>query len=395
MASWRRPVHLLAAATWLAVLASLGAAGPAASAAAGAPDASPRSVVWTRTPTGDVGAGHNELLGVGYGGLVAWAVGDYYDGSSDRTLAERFTGRHWVVTNTPDVGPKHNQLSGVAGSSTSDVWAVGRYEPLQGQERTLAEHWDGHAWRIWPTPDQGAYHNELDAVVARGPDDVWAVGHWDLHATISDEALVEHFNGLRWSVVPCKHPAISHSGFTGLASVPGTHELWAVGYRIQGSVTRTFAELWNGRSWSIVATPNVGLSHNELDGVTAVSRNDAWAVGYSFLGTADRPLVEHWNGQRWSVVTIPASFAQHETLSGVVAVHANDVIAVGAVYYGTADRTVVLGWNGRHWSVQQSPDAGALHNTLNAVTSKASFPPIAVGVFYSGLADRTLAIRRG
>jgi hypothetical protein len=365
-----------------------------APSAAGASSNAHRAAHWILSAARSHGAGHNELLGVAYAGITPWAVGDFYDGRSDRTLVERYTGGTWSITPSPSVGTKHNQLDAIAGISTSDVWAVGRYEPLVGQERTLAEHWDGRHWKLSPTPNQGVYHNELDAVVARGPYDVWAVGHWDLHASISDEALVEHYDGVRWRVVPCKHPALSHSGFTGLAAVPGTRSLWAVGYRTQGGVTRTLAEHYDGLHWTIVSTPNLGLSHNELDGVTALSPTNVWAVGFAFLGTVDRPLVEHFDGRHWSVVGTPASGALHETLAAVAAAGPHDVVAVGTAYFGAADRTLVLQWDGRHWTAPLSPDAGTMHNELQAVAMRGSLPPVAVGVYYSGASDRALALRR-
>ena len=39
--------------------------------------------------------------------------------------------------------------------SRSDVWVVGDQESGNGMFETLAEHWDGHAWSVVPTPDPG------------------------------------------------------------------------------------------------------------------------------------------------------------------------------------------------------------------------------------------------
>jgi len=352
-----------------------------------------RAGTWVRTGAQNVGAGHNELLAVAYTGATAWTVGDYYSGVSDRTLIERWDGRSWVVAPSPNVGTLHNGLAGVAGSSGRDVWAVGRYEPPVGQERTLTLHWNGGSWRVVRSANQGLYHNELDAVVDVRPNDVWAVGHYDLHRSITDEALVEHWNGRTWAIVPCQHPPLSHSGFSSIARIPGTRWLWAVGHRIQLGVTRTLVELWNGRRWAVVPSPDVGLSHNELDSVSATSRANAWAVGFSNQGTGDRPLVEHWNGHRWTVVGVAPSAAVHEVLTAVVASSTRRAIAVGNQFFGTADRTLIISWNGRAWSRQPSPNAGVNHNVLYGVAISPIAHPIAAGTFFSGAADQALTLR--
>ena len=45
------------------------------------------------------------------------------------------------------------------------------------------------------------------------------------------------------------------------------------------SPSQTLIEHWNGTTWSVVASPNVGTQLNGLNGVTAVSTSDIWAVG--------------------------------------------------------------------------------------------------------------------
>src|SRR5207244_3460984 len=97
------------------------------------------------------------------------------------------------------------------------------------------------------------------------------------------------------------------------------NDIWAVGY---SSILH-----WDGTSWAVVPSPNVGI----LFGVAAVSANDVWAVGYYHRsGIAQAlTLVEHWDGSRWSVVPSPNVDTTDNILFGVAAVSANDVWAVG------------------------------------------------------------------
>ena len=84
---------------------------------------------------------------------------------------------------------------------------------------------------------------------------------------------------------------------------------------------------WNGSSWTIVPTPTLtGGAKSTLNGVVALSANNAWAVGKGRNGAA---LVEHWYGSAWSVVASPNVSGNDNLLNGVSA-SAGDVWAVGS-----------------------------------------------------------------
>src|SRR5438128_5538070 len=62
--------------------------------------------------------------------------------------------------------------------------------------------------------------------------------------------------------------------------------------------------------WSIVASANTSATQtNYLNGVTCVSASDCWAVGYYNNGSGGsgvgQTLIEHWNGTSWSIVPSP------------------------------------------------------------------------------------------
>src|SRR5260221_4375134 len=110
-----------------------------------------------------------------------------------------------------------------------------------------------------------------------------------------------------WSIVSSPSPGGSVNSLLGVAAVPtsfshsgGTRaagqvmtgnqerktagrvsssDVWAVGYALNGNSGQSLIENWNGTSWSVVPSPNVG-PWNELNGVATVSANDIWAVGY-------------------------------------------------------------------------------------------------------------------
>jgi hypothetical protein len=68
-------------------------------------------------------------------------------------------------------------------------------------------------------------------------------------------------------------------------------------------------EHWNGHTWQIVPSANLGgLTCFSLNDVAAVphDEDDVWAVGNAFGAPGSTvTLIEHWNGQTWRVVPSP------------------------------------------------------------------------------------------
>jgi hypothetical protein len=124
--------------------------------------------------------------------------------------------------------------------------------------------------------------------------------------------------------VPSPIPSNSlNSVLNGVAAV-SSNDAWAVGsYFINQFDTNTLIEHWNGSRWSIVSSPSPGPT-TLLRVAAVVSSTDIWAIGNNGL----LPLVEHWNGAQWSVVSIPTPTAV-ASFSGIVAIASNDVWVVG------------------------------------------------------------------
>ena len=151
-----------------------------------------------------------------------WAVGraGALDFSNDRPFAIHFDGENWTAGGVPSVenAPFH-ELRGVAAVATDDVWAVGTFIELGSREQTLIAHFDGAAWSILPSPNQGSLDNVLLAVAAVSSNSVWAVGCGPcLDVLQVTRTLIEHWDGTQWTVSPAPNPeapalATSVSGF--------------------------------------------------------------------------------------------------------------------------------------------------------------------------------------
>jgi hypothetical protein len=136
----------------------------------------------------------------------------------------------------------------------------------------------------------------------------------------------------------------------------------------------------------VVPSPNAGNGQIVLFGVTAIAPNDAWAVGFFVEAlNQDRPqktFTEHWDGTSWTVVPSPnVGGPNTQTISnqlrGVIAVSANDVWAFGDTdRFGPSKITnLVLHWNGTAWSIVPSPSPNPRHTLIDDVIAGGTVIP--------------------
>jgi hypothetical protein len=258
-----------------------------------------------------------------------WAVGEYFS-TYWHTLIIRWDDSQWTVVPSPNVGQESNYLKAITVISEKDAWAVGSV--FDGNNTiTLTEHWNGKQWSIVPSPNTATTFSTLVAVSARSSTDIWAVG------SAVGITLIEHWNGKNWSIVPS--PATgAGSALSAVSSVPDSKQLWATGYYFPPSSGNpaTLIERWNGKSWSIVPSPNPGAGFNVLQGITAISATNVWAVGdYSPGEIPIIALVEHWNGKSWSVVSVPSSSGDDDLFGVARTPHTHTLWAVGNAGSGT------------------------------------------------------------
>ncbi len=231
-----------------------------------------------------------------------WAVG--WTGSS--TLVEHWDGSQWSVVPSPSPAPQGTGvfrlgLAAVACTSSSDCWTVGNIA-VDNKYNTLIEHWDGLQWSIAASPDPSG--SSLEAVACTGSSDCWAVGAKALKS-FDYVPLVEHWNGSHWSIVSSPSTPPGESGLTSIACT-GSSDCWAVGSVPAKSplVLVTLIEHWNGLHWSVVSSPNEKGSVNLLSGIACPNTSTCMAVGDG--GTEYQTLAERWNGSTWSIVPSPA-----------------------------------------------------------------------------------------
>ncbi len=315
-----------------------------------------------------------------------WVVGGFYDPPRNpHALLEHWNGSQWCIRPDPYpiTGMESVSLRAIAAASTNDVWAVGNVDNAP-VGHALIEHWNGSRWSVTPNPINGGV---LQGVAAVSSTDAWAVGS----AVSGGGTLIEHWNGKQWSLIPNPFTPL-YINFRGITAL-SANDVWAVGSVITDThvydTTHTVIAHWNGQRWSIVPSPNPGKVRNELWGVTALSANDVWAVGeFSYtiqrktavqtvVQIVDESLTMHWNGSRWSVVTSPSPDNFSNDLFSVTALSVNDVWAVG----DTSNNNLIEHWDGSRWSVVRTSNHSADQGLSAVALVPHSTTIVAVGVW--------------
>lgn len=190
-------------------------------------------------------------------------------------------------------------LAGVSCTSPRFCMAVGDYSfPAAAQpssshrDLTLAERWNGHAWRSAP-PANPVPLATLKAVSCRSPHFCVAVGTQGAQFT-----LVESWRGTAWQVQASPNP--NSVGYTVLDAVacPTERTCEAAGSYNGGSLV---AESWRKDRWSL---QRVGTPRSGIGGLALSCPSTSACV---LVGTADgSPMSETWDGRRWAVQRTPS-----------------------------------------------------------------------------------------
>ena len=276
-----------------------------------------------------------------------WAVGQFVATVSgqrlNRTLTEHWNGITWsVVPSADDVTPSGaDGLTTVDAAAPDDVWAAGETCILGTPETcsTLFEHWNGTQWAVVPSahavplgPTNGhlcddstrcPYSVSLSVLTST---DVWAVYG-------GSTSFVMHWDGASWSTVDGVVP----SGYeiNGLWAA-AANDIWAVGDSFVDQRNPTLFEHWNGSAWTVVVGAIPAHTRVWLLGVSGSGPNDVYAVGaYRTCNACNgaHTWAEHWDGASWSVVssqnpTTIAGYPLDNYLDGISVV-AGGVFAVG------------------------------------------------------------------
>jgi hypothetical protein len=112
---------------------------------------------------------------------------------------------------------------------------------------------------------------------------------------------VLHWDGKSWTPVPSANGPLQYNALNALAFVPGSDEIWGVGWQSSGFGYTSLAIRFDGTTSAYTPTPG---GDSFMYGVTATSADRALAVGY---GDGQNPVFLRWNGSSWARSTVDAA----------------------------------------------------------------------------------------
>jgi len=295
------------------------------------------------------------------------------------TLAELWDGKSWSPMTTPnppglDEGWQHEWYAfflGVSCTPNEDCVAVGRYRDPGETVKPLAENWDGSEWVITPLSEPaGATDARLESVSCSSAANCVAVGSFR-DATNVQKTLAEHWDGSAWTIQPTPIPASASASRLMGVSCPTSTTCVAVGSYKSASAERTLALHLHEGTWTIRETPNPGTrSVASLAQVSCGSPSLCSAVGYFQSGSTLVTLAERWDGVKWAAQTTPTPQGEGN-FSGIDCTTSSSCTAAGT-YYSSIEsdhgwRPLIERWEDSTWSIPEittpSAPSGWWHET--------------------------------
>jgi hypothetical protein len=262
-------------------------------------------------------------------------------------VPETITAGAWALEPLPI---EDARVRAVAGSSATDVWAVGE----QG-----IFHYDGSGWTDATPSGFRASRRALRSVSVLSKDDAWAVG---------DAGTVAHFDGKTWTITqppiakgldlqrvvawPGEVVALATFG-NGLFRFDGTtwtrlpwpehvtaDDFWGTSSRDLWVPGLRSAHHFDGAKWDEIA---FGM-FDDMYAVSGSGPNDVWMVGTSGTrGGGGR--ARHFDGTAWKDVELPRTSSLH----AVSAPSPKEAYAVGLL-------DSIVTWDGAAWHTYALPE---------------------------------------
>lgn len=152
-----------------------------------------------------------------------WAVGS---GTSIDSTIQHFNGTSWQTVSAKALSGL--QFSGIRAFSSTNVWATA--VSLGGVQPAYLVHYNGSSWTRINVPWSGVFVN---SPVSDGHGGLWLTG---LSVSTNQSYVIHRTSSGAWS-----RTAVS-AGLQGLALLPGTTSLWAVGNKMTS--TNSDAVIW-------------------------------------------------------------------------------------------------------------------------------------------------------
>jgi hypothetical protein len=285
--------------------------------------------------------------------------------AGDRPLIEVWNGASWRLQKAPiPPGTADAQLNGVSCTGPF-CFAVGDYAGRSGNDRVLAQVWDGSRWMMRLPPKPRSMEDPiLYDVACTSSTSCIGVGHftYEVGAFFNSQIapLILRWNGHGWHFELSANPGGSLDTELGAISCAAPNRCVAVGSdRVSGGTYSTFAEINNDGAWKTLPTPDpAGSPDAEFMDVSCPLPDRCFAVGFFALGSDSRPLLESWDGTKWTIqpTSMPPG-ASAGVLTAIDCVSARTCEVVGTYRQGTPTQHAFSATlDERRWDVVPMPD---------------------------------------
>jgi hypothetical protein len=285
------------------------------------------------------------------------AIGDYSKGSTVNAMAETWNGRDWTAAELPRPAGKFYVVDGaISCPAARRCVADGTFALTPSKGHAFAETLTGTKWTVRDVPlPKGSAGGGFSSVSCVSVTDCVLAG--GSYTAKRQTVLFESWNGKVFTPMKAASPA---GPFSNLYDVSCTSADSCVAV---GSISHSgfynqagFAELWNGRNWSVtsVKAPKNPL----LTGVSCAAAKSCVAVGYTSADGSEqtsRALALSYDGH-WTAGIVPRlANGGSSAFSRVSCVSATDCVAVGEgggpgkTLFSSAALTAF--WNGKSWKL--------------------------------------------
>lgn len=319
----------------------------------------------------------NELLGVScVSSTFCMAVGDYGTGEQagpagpiTQTLVEMWNGSAWTIVASPNPSAGDpSVLKSVSCLAATSCMAVGSSTSAASpyQVDGLAEEWNGSTWTIVPVPQSPKHSStSLSGVSCTKSTFCMAVGNSgpDAGVVSAVSTVAEQWNGTSWSVASTPDPSPVQADLSKVSCFDAVNGgCLAVGNQAAtlGGTTQTLSELWQGGTWSVLASPDPSTAHlAELTDVSCTLNFFCMASGVYSNGSDELPLMaEQLSGQWGSLDAESASGGTQSIPVGISCALTGGICA--AVGFSSAPTaTLVEQFLVPGWGIAPSQNASA------------------------------------
>jgi hypothetical protein len=236
----------------------------------------------------------------------------------------------------PATGLHFDSLLGVSCARASACTAVGSYVKKSGLGATLAEDWNGSAWKARAAPNPaGARPSGLVAISCPALGSCMAVGSYLSSAGFTHD-LAEVFNHGKWHLAQAADPYRARLSNLLDVSCWKPARCVAVGYVTKRSGRSLLqAEVWTGTKFRVLTPPEPkGAMAAFLTGAHCRTASSCMAAGfYTNQSFADTAFAEAWDGKHWHVLKVPVpAIAKAGLLQDVACPTKTTCLAVGEYF---------------------------------------------------------------